>query len=80
MVSIDIKDAYYTVPIFHAHQEYLKFIFNGKLYQYTCMANGLGCAPRVFTKLLKPVCATLYTLGYLRLCYIDDSYLRGDTL
>jgi len=36
--SIDLKDAYYTVPIFHAHQKYLKFMFNGTLYQYTCMA------------------------------------------
>ena len=79
MASIDLKDAYYTVPIFHAHQKYLKFIFNGTLYQYTCMANGLSCAPRVFTKLLKPVYATLHNLGYLSLGYIDDSYLQGDT-
>ena len=79
MASIDLKDAYYTVPIFHAHQKYLKFIFNDTLYQYTCMANGLSCAPRVFTKLLKPVYATLHNLGYLSLGYIDDSYLQGDT-
>ena len=79
MASNDLKDAYYTVPIFHAHQKYLKFIFNGTLYQYTCMANGLSCAPRVFTKLLKPVYATLHNLGYLSLGYIDDSYLQGDT-
>ena len=79
MASIDLKDAYYTVPIFHAHQKYLKFIFNGTLYQYTCMANRLSCAPRVFTKLLKPVYATLHNLGYLSLGYIDDSYLQGDT-
>ncbi|XP_015763048.1 PREDICTED: uncharacterized protein LOC107342108 [Acropora digitifera] len=79
MASIDLKDAYCTVPIFHAHQKYLKFIYNGTLYQYTCMANGLSCAPRVFTKLLKPVYATLHNLGYLSLGYIDDSYLQGDT-
>lgn len=41
--------------------------------------NGLSCAPRVFTKLLKPVYATLHNLGYLSLGYIDDSYLQGDT-
>ena len=38
------------------------------------MENGLSCAPRVFTKLLKPVYATLHNLGY-----IDDSYLQGAT-
>ena len=79
MASIDLKDAYYTVPISHAHQQYLKFIFNGTLYQYTCMANRLSCAPRVLTKLLKPVYAMLHNLGYLSLGYIDDSYLQGDT-
>ena len=77
--SIDLKDAYYTVPISTDHQKYLKFIFNGSLYQYTCLPNGLSCAPRVFTKLLKPVYATLHNLGYLSLDYIDDSYLQGDT-
>ena len=40
---------------------------------------GLSCAPRVFTKLLKPVYATLHNLGYLSLGYIVDSYLQGDT-
>ena len=79
MASIDLKDACYTVPISTDHQKYLKFIFNGSLYQYTCLPNGLSCAPRVFTKLLKPVYATLHNLGYLSLGYIDDSYLQGDT-
>lgn len=79
MASIDLKDAYYTVPISTDHPKYLKFIFNGSLYQYTCLPNGLSCAPRVFTKLLKPIYATLHNLGYLSLRYIDDSYLKGDT-
>ena len=79
MASIDLKDAYYTVPISTDHQKYLKFIFNGSLYQYTCLPDGLSCAPRVFTKLLKLVYATLHNLGYLSLGYIDDSYLQGDT-
>lgn len=43
------------------------------------MANGLSCAPRAFTKLLKPVYATLQNLGCLSLAYIGDSYLQGDT-
>lgn len=79
MASIDLKDAYCSVRISTDHQKYLKFIFNGSLYQYTCLPNGLSCAPRVFTKLLKPVDATLYNLGYLSLDYVDDSYLQGDT-
>ena len=32
MAKIDIKDAYYSIPIAFEHQKYLKFFYNGKLY------------------------------------------------
>ena len=79
MASIDLEDAYYTVPVHPSHQKYLKFIFNGTRYQYTCLPNGLSSAPRIFTKLMKPAYALLHSQGYLSLGYIDDSYLQGDT-
>ena len=65
MASVDLKDAYYTVPIHSDHQKYLKFVFNGTLYQYKCLPNGLSSAPRIFTKLLKPVYSTLHNKGHL---------------
>ena len=34
-------DAYYAVPIHTSHQKYLKFCFDGALYKYTCLLNGL---------------------------------------
>ena len=80
MASVDLKDAYYTVPIHPSHQKYLKFCFDGAFYQYTCLPNGLASAPRIFTKLLKPVYATLHSTGHLNLGYIDDSYLQRDTV
>ena len=79
MASLDIRDAYYTVPIHSTHQKYLKFSFNGQLFQFTCMPNGLACAPRLFTKLLKPVYGSLREQALLSVGYIDDSYLQGDT-
>ena len=79
MASVDLKDAYYTVPIHPSHQKYLKFWFDGVFYKYTCLPNGLASAPRIFTKLLKPVYATLRSMGHLNSGYIDDSYLQGDT-
>ncbi len=33
----------------------------------------------LFTKLLKPVYATLRSMGHLSSGYIDDSYLQGDS-
>lgn len=79
MASVDLKDAYYTVPIYSSHQKYLKFWFDGKFYQYTCLPNGLASAPRLFTKLLKPVYSTLRSRAHVSSAYIDDSYLQGDT-
>lgn len=79
MASVDLKDAYYTVPIDPSHQKFLKFWWDGKFFQYTCLPNGLASAPRIFTKLLKPVYSALRSAGHLSSGYIDDSYLQGDT-
>ena len=78
MASIDLSDAYFSVPVDRSHQKYLKFLWKGKLYQFTCLAQGLACAPRVFTKLLKPVYAYLRLKGHVSSRYLDDSFLEGD--
>ena len=79
MASIDLTDAYYTVPVAVEHRKYLRFFWRNTLFQYTCLPNGLASAPRCFTKLLKPVYSTLRSQGYLNVGYIDDSYLQGDS-
>ena len=79
MASIDLKDAYYSVPVAKQHRAYLRFIWREQLYQFTCMPNGLSCAPRKFTKLLKPALSELHTQGHISSGYIDDIYLQGKT-
>lgn len=79
MASIDLRHAYYSVSIFKPHRRYLRFIWKGKIFEYTCLPNGLALAPRKFTKLMKPVYAKLRQMGYSNSGYIDDSYLQGDT-
>ncbi|RUA04502.1 MAG: hypothetical protein DSY43_06170 [Gammaproteobacteria bacterium] len=79
MASIDLKDAYYSVRIAKQYRKYLRFVWEGKLYQYTCLPNGLSCAPRKFTKLLKPPLTILHRMGYIAVGYIDDLFLQGDT-
>ena len=80
VASVDLKDAYYSVHVDIKYQKFLKFYWRGNLYQYTCLPNGLACAPRLFTKLLKPVYSTLSSQGHLSVGYIDDSYLQGNTI
>lgn len=77
MASFELKDAFYLVPIAKEHRKYLRFYWQGLLYQYTCMLNGLSSAPWIVTKLLKPVYSTLRQNGHLDVGYIDDSYLQG---
>ena len=79
MASVDLKDAYYSVPIHQSHQKFLTFSWRGKLFQFTCLPKGLSSAPRCFTKILKPVYATLGRAGHDNVGYIDDQYLQGDT-
>ena len=75
MASLDLKDAYYSVPIACEHRKYLKFFWKDKLYQFKALCNGLASGPRIFTKLLKPPFATLRSHGYQIIGYIDDSLL-----
>jgi hypothetical protein len=78
MASVDLKDAYYSVPIHPEHQKYLKFNWKGQLYKFTCFPNGLAFCHRKFTKLLKPINSYLRQLGHISVSHIDDSYLQGD--
>ena len=70
------------VPIHNKDKKYLRFCWKGKLFQFTCLLNGLAWAPRLFTKILKPVhmYATLRQKGHLNVGYIDDSYLQGENI
>ena len=79
MASIDLKDAYYSIPVAREHRKYLRFIYNGQLYQFTCLPNGLSSCPRKFTKILKPPLTMLHKKGHISSGYIDEIYLLGQT-
>lgn len=79
MSTIDLKDAYYSVPINEEHQKYLKFCWKGNYFKFVCFPNGLSFCPRKFTKLLKPAHAYLRLLGHVLAGYIDDNYIQGDS-
>ena len=51
MGSVDLKDAYYTVNVHHEFRKYLRFEWKNELYEFTCMPNGLSCAPRILNHL-----------------------------
>ena len=79
MASIDLKDAYYSVPIADEYQKYLKFEWANALYKFKALPNGLASGPRLFTKLMKVPLAVLRQQGCVIIAYIDDTLLIGDT-
>ena len=79
MASIDLKDAYFTVPIAKNHRKYLRYLWQNKLFEFTCLPFGLACAPRVFTKIMKPLIASLRLMGHESCDYIDEALLIGAT-
>ncbi len=79
MTSVDLKDAYYSIPIHKSHRKYLKFAWNGVIYHFVCLPNGYKDGPRAFTKILKPAFSSLREEGHPSVIYIDDSFLTGDS-
>ena len=57
--SFDFSDAYYSIKIAPYHRKYLRFYFEGQLYEYSVIPNGLTSGPRIFTKMMKVVLAFL---------------------
>jgi hypothetical protein len=55
MASIDLKHAYYTIPIAEEQRKFLKFVCNEQLYEFRVLPMGLTSSPRIFTKVMKPV-------------------------
>ena len=77
--SVDLCDAYFSIPIHEEFQKYLKFSWNGSLYKFICLPFGLKSA-HVFTKVMKPVFSWFREHGIRCNYYIDDSLNIGVTI
>jgi hypothetical protein len=65
MVKIDLKDAYFTVPMAEGTRKFLRFRWGGgETFQFRVAPFGLDPIPRVFTKILTPIVAMLHGSGY----------------
>lgn len=77
MAKIDLKYAYFLLPVHATYRKYLRFQFQDFLYQFTCVPFGLNVAPRIFTKLMKPIAPLLRQRGFKLVVYLDDLLLIG---
>ena len=73
MTSIDLQDAYFSVPSVKHHHKYLHFMWRETLYEFQCLCFGLSLAPFYFTKAMKLTFSKLQREGIHCTHYIDDS-------
>lgn len=63
MVTLDLKDMYYVVPIEKSSRKYLRFMFNGLCFSY--LSFGLNLVPYIFTKIMRSIVVYLRGQGYI---------------
>ena len=79
LTSIDLKDAYFAIPMCEIDQSYLCFSWENQFYRFTCLPFGLSSAPRIFTKVMKPVIATARSKGIRLVIFIDDILIMASS-
>lgn len=79
LATIDLKDAYYLIPIFKHHRRFLRFKVGKNLYQFKCLPFGLSIAPFIFTKLLRPVLRYFRERNVTLIAYLDDFCVISDS-
>lgn len=72
LASVDLKDAYFLIPVHLEHRKYLRFEFQQNCFEFNCLPFGLNTCPLVFTKVMKPVMEHLRLHGWLSTIYLDD--------
>ena len=75
MVKMDLKDSYLALPIRQEDRRWLRFQWEKETYEFTCLPFGLSAAPRVFTKIFKPVVAWMRQFGCRMITYTEDNLL-----
>ena len=57
LASLDLKDAYFQIPIHRSSRKLLRFTSEGTVYQFRALSFGLSTAPQVFTRVFTVVSA-----------------------
>lgn len=83
MASIDLSDAFFSIPLHKDSRKFISFEFNSFRYQFNVLPFGLSSSPRIFSKILKTVIIYLRNRGIKISFYLDDIFIcssKSDTL
>ena len=75
IVTADLKNGFFHIPVHPDQQELLGFAFQNKYYKWTVLPFGHCCSPYFFCKVLRPVIAYLRSKGIKVVVYVDDFIL-----
>ena len=77
LASLDLKGAYFQIPIHRSSRKLLRFTSEGTVYQFQALCFGLSTASQVFTRVFAVVSAWAHSHGIRLLCYLVGSLLLG---
>ena len=77
--KVNLKDAYFMIPIALEDREFLKFRWKGLMFQLNSLPLDLSSALWVFTKTTCPIAATLRVLRLWLIIYIDDILIMAES-
>ena len=75
--TIDLKDAYFHIPIHPVHRKFLRFVFQDTHYQFAALPFGASIAPRAFTKILGALGGYLRSQKIHIFMYLDDWLVKN---
>ena len=77
--KIDLKDAYFHVPLNWFFQVYFAFIMDEKFFVFQYLPFGLAVAPWAFTRIIKPVKSHLHKMSLRISSFLDDFLLLAES-
>ena len=78
MAKLDLKDAYFAIPIAKAQRKFLRFTYEGVTYEFNCLPFSLSSAPWADSEASNSSCQrTGCKIDCLHRRYSDSSRFRG---
>ena len=79
LASVDLKDAYFQIPVHQESRKFLRFFVGGVVYQFKVLCFGLSTAPQVFTRVFDLISKWVHARGIRLLRYLDDWPIMGSS-
>lgn len=77
MVTVDLKDGFFHIPVHPDDQKYLGIYWNGRYLIFTALPFGLNASPYFFHKIIRCVVQALRKQNVRMMAYVDDFMLMA---